>query len=733
MWGRMLAAHAQSRVLAGPLVRGRCGLIPPELVGARRLCTTPARPVLWEPDERGSSSQMRAFMDYVSAREGGALASYAELHAWSVADVGRFWGHLWAFCDVRHSVPFSAVVDDARKMPGARWFDGARLNFAENLLRHGAPDAPAERRASLAFIAHDELSNAPREWTHAQLYEDVSRLARALRAAGVRPGDRVAGVLPNQPEAAIAMLASVAVGASWASCSPDFGAGALIDRLGQVAPRVVFSCSEAVYRGKRLTMAAKLDALAESLGESTQLVLSPYLPHMPPPDLAALSPRARRMSSTLEAFLRRAPLADVGGAIDFAPRAFDDEVYVMFSSGTTGRPKCMAQGCGVLLTHLKELALHTDLRASDRLFYFSTLSWMMWNWATSALATGAAVVTYDGDPAFPTADRLWRMAADARVSVLGTSARFLAAQQAAGVDLAAQPLPALRAILTTGSPANDALFEYAARAGTRTSGRRAVQVASIAGGTDLNGCFALGCPTLPVRAGELQCVGLGLDVAIFDESAVELPVGARGELVCRQAFPSMPLGFLADADGTRYLDAYFAHWPAEQTGGRRVWRHGDFAERTPAGGLVIHGRSDATLNPGGVRIGTADIYNVLDEHVPAVVDSVVVGQDVALPNGTADVRVLLFVRLRPGATLDAALEAQIRNAIKAHASPRHVPALVRQCDEVPYTANGKKVEIAVKRTIDGQPVTNLGAIANPASLQAFERMRAELAPPSAPR
>lgn len=679
---------------------------------------------------------MRRFMDYVSEREGRAFGSYEALHAWSIADVGSFWRYLWAFCDVRHSVPFDTVVDDPRKMPGAKWFAGARLNFAENLLRHGAPDAPVERRASPAFLAYDELSDKPRTWSHAELYRDVQLLANALRAWGLRPGDRVAGVLPNNPEAAIAMLASVAVGASWASCSPDFGAGALIDRLSQVRPRLVFATSEAVYRGKRLPMADKLSALAECLPESTTLVLSPYLPHMPPPDLSALAPPARSRALTRAELLARSSPPANGGAAEraepqpplrFEPRAFDDEVFVMFSSGTTGKPKCMAQGSGVLLTHLKELVLHTDVRHTDALFYYSTLSWMMWNWATSALATGAAVVTYDGDPSFPRADRLWAMAADARVTVFGTSARFLAAQQAADVSLAQQPLSHLRAILTTGSPANDALFEYAARAGTAASGRSSVQVASIAGGTDLNGCFALGCPLLPVRAGELQCLGLGLDVAIFDDEAKELPVGARGELVCRQAFPSMPLSFLGDDGGAKYLDAYFTHWPTDKTGGRRVWRHGDFAERTPSGGLLIHGRSDATLNPGGVRIGTADIYTVLEAHVPAVLDSVVVGQDVLLPNGTQDVRVLLFVKLADGARLDPPLEASIREAIKRHASPRHVPAVVRQCEEVPYTANGKKVEVAVKRIIDGQPVTNVGAIGNPSSLTAFERLRVELA------
>lgn len=696
---------------------------------SRSLCATPRRPVLWEPENRGEGSQMRAFMAYVAEREGRTFPSYEALHAWSVHDVGRFWGHLWDFCGVRSSASFDAVVDDPRAMPGAKWFAGARLNFAENLLRHGAPDAPAERRASRAFVAYDELSESPRSWSHADLYREVGELADALRAAGVGPGDRVAGVLPNQPEAAIAMLASIAVGASWASCSPDFGPAALADRLRQVRPRMVFATSEAVYRGKRLPMADKLSALAQSLPEEMAFVLSPYLPHLPQPDLSALSPRARRGALTRADLLARASPRAGGEAIRFEQRRFDDEVLVMFSSGTTGAPKCMSQGCGVLLTHLKELVLHTDISPSDSLFYYSTLSWMMFNWATSALAAGATVVTYDGDPAFPTPDRLWRMAADARVTVFGTSARFLAAQQDAGVDLSMQPLPHLRAILTTGSPANDALFEYAARAGTATSGRAAVQVASIAGGTDLNGCFALGCPTLPVRAGELQCVGLGLDVAILDDDARELPAGARGELVCRQAFPSMPLGFLGDGDGSKYRDAYFAHWPPHATGGRRVWRHGDFAECTPSGGLLIHGRSDATLNPGGVRIGTADIYNVLQAHVPAVLDSVVVGQDVRLPNGTRDVRVLLFVRLADGAQLDAPLEASIKQAIKVHASPRHVPALVRQCEEVPYTTNGKKVEVAVKRILDGQPVTNLGAIGNPGSLAAFERLRAELAPP----
>lgn len=336
----------------------------------------------------------------------------------------------------------------------------------------------------------------------------------------------------------------------------------------------------------------------------------------------------------------------------------------------------------------------------------------MWNWSTSALATGATLVTYDGDPAYPTPDRLWRMAAEARLNVFGTSARYLAAQQAAGVALEPLDLPHLRAILSTGSPASDGVFEYAARAGGRPGG---VQLASICGGTDLNGCFALGNPLLPVRVGELQCLGLGMDVAIFDHAGDELPAGTRGELVCRQAFPSMPLRFLGDdGEDSRYRAAYF-----EEFGGT-VWCHGDFAERTHSGGVIVHGRSDATLNPGGVRIGTADIYRVLEAHVRAVEDAVVVGQDCVLPDGTPDVRVLLFVKMPDGGRLTDALEAEIRTAIRTHASPRHVPARVLVCDDIPYTTNGKKVEVAVKRAIDGQVITNRAALANPESLAFFE-------------
>mmetsp|Transcript_21629 Transcript_21629/g.51324 ORF Transcript_21629/g.51324 Transcript_21629/m.51324 type:complete len:882 (+) Transcript_21629:812-3457(+) len=810
------AMHRLGRGLilrAGPLAGGRVGRL-------RRLLSVAPRPVLWAPERNGEASRMAEFGRFVSGKEGrvepglggGGFESYAALHAWSVADLRSFWGHLWDFCEVQHSASYTAVVDDPRLMPGAKWFPGARLNFAQNLLRHGAPDAPAERRRSEAFLAYDELSDTPRVWTHEQLYADVAVLVRALRAVGVRPGDRVSGVLPNQPEAAIAMLASVAVGASWSSCSPDFGAGALIDRFAQVRPKLVFATSEVVYRGKTLPLSEKLSSLIEGLPEGTQLVLSPYLPHSAIPDLEKLSPIARRTAQTMGQLLARgscfssasisgssssaafgsgssstsasisvssspsfaagcsssssstpasvpgaaasssaspsppsplssSPSTSASGAaasgsptvaspserIDFAQMRFDDEVFTMFSSGTTGKPKCMSQGSGVLLQHLKELILHCDLKPNERIFYYSTLSWMMWNWSTSALATGAAVVTYDGDPAHPTPERLWQLAKDAKVSIFGTSARFLAAQQSAGVQLSALPLPDLRAILTTGSPANDALFEFAAKAGTESSGKLAVQVASIAGGTDLNGCFALGCPLLPVRAGELQCLGLGMDVAIFDDDAREVSAGVRGELVCRQAVPSMPLSFLGDNEkGSKYLEAYFEHWPTEKTGGRRIWRHGDFAEVTAEGGLVIHGRSDATLNPGGVRIGTADIYNVLESHIPAVIDSVVVGQDVKLPGGTADVRVLCFVKLAKGFQLDDTLRAQICKAIKTHASPRHMPAVVEQCDDVPYTANGKKVEVAVKRIIDGQPVANLSAIANPASLLKFEELRARL-------
>ncbi|RHY88829.1 hypothetical protein DYB35_002842, partial [Aphanomyces astaci] len=619
-----------------------------------------------------------------------SLVSVHDLWQWSVDNLSHFWAATWEYTGMVSSAPHTQVIQDETKMPGAKFFPGARLNFAENLLRH--------RDDRTALVFKSETSNQAIRITYNQLYDQVAALSQRLRQLGVAVGDRVVGYMPNTPDTVVAMLAATSVGAVWSSCSPDFGKNGVLDRFAQITPKVVFATDGYFYKGKRIDT---LPGLKDILHELPTVVLFRYT--IGPTydlDLSAL-PNAQYVDHFLAELN-----APVQFPIQFEQLPFDHPVYIMYSSGTTGLPKCIVQGPGVLLNHLKEHMLHLNVSRDDVVFYYTTTGWMMWNWLVSGLAVGATVVLFDGNPLYPGASALWQFAEEVGMTVFGTSARYLAAVMDSGCKPGKEfNLSKLKMIASTGSPASTNIFNF-----VYSDISADVQFASISGGTDLNGCFALGCSNLPVYNGELQVRGLGLDVAIYNDNGDAL-LQSQGELVCLKPFPSMPLYFYGDTDGSKYFGAYFDVFP-------NVWRHGDFAEITAHNGMVLYGRSDATLNPGGVRIGTADIYKVV-EQIKDVADSVIVGQDYTLSDGTPDVKIVLFVVLAEGVSLTAELQKRIASKIRTETSPRHVPGLIVACPDIPYTVSGKKVEIAVKRVLGGKTITNASALRNPESLAWF--------------
>ena len=643
--------------------------------------------LLWQPtEEQIKQSNIYRFMTFINETYDQDFTTYAPLYDWSVENISDFWAAFWKFADIIHSQPYDEVIDDTAKMPGAEWFAGARLNFAENLLRF------RDDRVALIFKGEDQPSV---RMTYAQLYDEVARMARSLKELGIEPGDRVVGFMPNMPESIIAMLAATSMGATWSSCSPDFGIKGVLDRFGQIKPRVLFTANGYSFKGKKLDSLERIAKILKELPSIEKVVVVPYTE--PKADISAIANAVHYQD------LRS---SESGLEIEFEQLPFGHPLYIMYSSGTTGLPKCMVQSAGGILVHqLKEHILHTDLKREDTLFYFTTCGWMMWNWLTCGLGVGATLVLFDGNPFHPHPGALWEMAQDEKITVFGTSAGYIAALMNAGVKPAkTYDLTPLRAVLSTGSPLSIEGFEF-----IYTEVKNNVQLASISGGTDLNGCFALGNPMLPVHAGELQCRGLAMDVRAFDELGNEL-IDEQGELVCCKPFPSMPIYFWDDTEGKKYHNAYFDVFAS-------IWRHGDFVTVTRRGGVVMLGRSDATLNPGGVRIGTAEIYRQL-EQMPEIADSVVVGQD-----WKNDVRVILFVKLAESVELTDELKDKIRRTIRVNASPRHVPAKIIGVPDVPYTLNMKKVELAVKKVIQGQEVLNKDALSNPQALDYYANIK----------
>lgn len=642
---------------------------------------------LWTPsDDRRDGSVLREFETHLQHTHGLSFDTYRDLHTWSVDARETFWAEVWHFAQVKASRPAERVLEHGERFPGARWFPGAQLNFAENLLRHKGADT--------AIVSYLE-NGTRRAMTFDRLRGEVARLAAALTSADVRPGDRVAGYLPNIPETVVAMLATASIGAVWSSCSPDFGVNGVLDRLGQIQPKVLFACDGYFYNGKAIDCRDRLDTLAGALPSLQQIVLVPVLAadpggHTPYRDFLAAEQAEPR----------------------FAQLPFDHQLYVLYSSGTTGTPKCIVHGAGgTLLQHMKEHLLHVGLRKGDALFYFTTCGWMMWNWLVSALATGSTIVLYDGSPFHPGPEALWRIVEQEHVSVFGTSAKYLSALEKAAYRPADEfALKRLRTVLSTGSPLSSQGFDYVYR-----DIKQDVCLSSISGGTDIVSCFVLGNECLPVRAGEIQCAGLGMDVAFFDEDGsvlnAEDETNAKGELVCRQPFPSTPLGFWGDDSGAAMHDAYFARFPG-------VWAHGDYGAFTRHGGVVIYGRSDAVLNPGGVRIGTAEIYRQV-EAVDEVVDALCIGQ-----RWQEDERIVLFVVLREGVELDEALIETIKQTIRQGATPRHVPAKVVAVADLPRTLSGKIAELAVRAVVHGEIVKNTDALANPECLTEFAHLEA---------
>ena len=656
---------------------------------------------LWTPTrERVADANITAFARRIEARHRVALPDYDRLWRWSVDHPEAFWRELWEDGGVIGHAGERTLVDGDR-MPGARFFPDATLNFAENLLeRRGADDAGD----ALVFRGEDKVRA---RFSHATLHASVSRLAKAYAALGIGAGDRVAAIVPNMPEAVVALLAGASRGAIWSSCSPDFGVQGVLDRFGQIAPKALVTVDGYFYNGKAIPIADKIAAIVDALPSVERVIVIPYLGGANGP----LGIGAIRAAVSWDELV--APHA--AGPIAYARLPFSHPLYILYSSGTTGVPKCIVHGAGgTLLQHLKEHRLHGDVKRGDRLFYYTTCGWMMWNWLVSGLASGATLLLYDGSPFVRAGRMLWDYADEERMTHFGTSAKYIdAIKKIALVPRKDYTLATLRTMFSTGSPLAPESFDYVYQAV-----KDDLALASISGGTDIVSCFVLGNPTMPVWRGEIQCRGLGLAVDVYDEEGRSVPpgTGQRGELVCVRPFPSMPIGFWNDPGDARYLAAYFERFPG-------VWCHGDFCEVTAHGGIVIHGRSDATLNPGGVRIGTAEIYRQV-EQLDEVVESIVIGQDWP-PGEVGDVRVVLFVKLRDGVALDAALVDRIQKHIRANTTPRHVPAKIVQVTDIPRTKSNKIVELAVRDVVHGREVKNLEALANPEALEQF-RDRPEL-------
>ncbi|MET0101714.1 MAG: acetoacetate--CoA ligase [Sedimenticola sp.] len=644
---------------------------------------------IWQPDSsRIEQANLSRFRRQIESAHNTDLADYPALYRWSLENPEAFWRATWDDGGVIAETRGEVTLEQGELMPGARWFPQARLNFAQNLLRN-----PDERDA-IIFRGEDRVTA---RLSRRELHERVSRLAQAMSAMGIGEGDRVAGYLPNMPETVIAMLAATSLGAVWSSCSPDFGVNGVVDRFGQIGPRLLFAAEGYFYGGKQFDRLQQIAEITRAIPSLEKVVVVPYT----------------RESFALDNIENGVTLASftegfTPGEIPFRQLPFDHPLYIMFSSGTTGVPKCIVHGAGgTLLQHLKELRLHSDVKPGDRIFYFTTCGWMMWNWLVSGLAAEATLLLYDGSPFHPDGNTLFDYAEAEGMTLFGTSAKYIDALNKAGLAPGeSHRLDSLRTLCSTGSPLVPEAFDY-----VYGKIKGDICLSSISGGTDIISCFALGNPQLPVHRGQLQCRGLGMAVEVWNDDG-EPVRGEKGELVCTAPFPSMPVGFWNDPDGSKYHGAYFDRFPG-------TWCHGDYVELTAQDGLIIYGRSDAVLNPGGVRIGTAEIYRQV-EQLDEVVEGLVIGQE-----KDGDVRVVLFVRLREGVTLDQVLIDRIRQRIRSNTTPRHVPAVVARVEDIPRTKSGKIVELAVREVVHGRPVKNIEALANPEALDQF-RNRPEL-------
>jgi acetoacetyl-CoA synthetase len=643
--------------------------------------------LLWEPsEERRRKANITKFMNLVNRRYGKGFRCYRDLYDWSVENIPDFWASLWDFAEIKASKGYDAVVDDAGKMPGAKWFIGAKLNFAESLLRY--------RDDHTAFIFRGETQVTAR-MSYREVYDTVARLAKSLRDMGVAPGDRVAAYMPNMMETAVAMLAATSIGAVWSSCATDIGPVAAVDRFGQIEPKVLFTVDGYYYKGKPFRTLSNAAEIAKAIPSLERVIVASYAG-----DKADIShiPNAVRFTDFLS--------SENGLEIPFEQLPSDYPVYIMFSSGTTGNPKCMVQGgTGVLVNHFAELVLHSDLKREDTIMYITTCSWMMWNWLLSSLVAGATIVLYDGNPGFPDAGAMWRLIQDEKITIFGTSAAYLNYIRSLGlVPGKDYDLSALREISQTGSALSAEGWEWVYR-----EVKQDLHFCSISGGTDFNGCFVAGNPISPVYAGQMQGWALGKKCKAYDDKGNSI-VDQQGELVCEAAIPSMPLYFWNDPDGRKYREAYFGVYPG-------VWRHGDYIQiHSDTGGITIFGRSDSTLNPSGVRIGTAEIYNQV-EKLAEIADSLAIGQ-----SWQGDQRIVLFVKLNEGYQITEELQSEIRKRLRENASPRHVPAKIIQVPDIPYTLNMKKVESAVTNIIHGRPVSNRDSLINPESLDYYQNL-----------
>jgi acetoacetyl-CoA synthetase len=643
--------------------------------------------LLWKPsEERVKNSNMYKFIQFINNKYGTNFTEYRPLYKWSIENIPEFWASFWDFADIKYSKSYDSIVDDLTKMPGTKWFEGARLNFAENLLRY--------RDDHTAFIFKGETQKSA-QMSYAELYDTVARLAKSLRQMGVSPGDRVAAYMPNMMETAIAMLAATSIGATWASCATDIGSGAAIDRLGQIEPKVLFTVDGYFYKAKAFNSLGNAAEIAKGIPSIEKVIVTSYTEEKP--DISTI-PNSIYFNDFL--------FQESGLEIQFEQLPFDHPLFIMFSSGTTGKPKCLVQGAGgILINQLKELILQTDLKRDDIQFFITTCSWMMWNWMLTSLATGNTLILYDGNPNYPDLDAMWKLIEDERVTMFGTSASYINFIKSQGLKPGKNyDLSSLKEIWQTGSPLSPEGFEY-----VYDEIKKDLWFNSSAGGTDINGCFCTGSPTSPVYAGELQFPALAMKINVYDENGNPV-VDQEGELVCEAPAPSMPLYFWNDPDNKRYKDAYFDVYP-------NIWRHGDYITmNSETGGITFYGRSDAVLKPSGVRIGTAEIYNQV-EQMEEIADSLAIGQQ-----WQGDQRVILFVQLAKGHILTDELKNKIKKTLRANASPRHVPAKIIETPDIPYTLNMKKVEGAVTNTIHGRAVLNRDALKNPESLDFYENL-----------